>query len=60
MRHRKTAQGGSQAFSPKKGDGHRIESARTEGRGPVKGGRNMGGRGLMGERVRTTPGAAGR
>ena len=59
MHHRKTAQGASGALSPKKGAGHKIESTRTEGRAAVKGGRNMGGRNLLGDRVRTTQGRVG-
>jgi hypothetical protein len=33
---------------------HKIEPARDEARHPLKSGRNMGGRGLMGERQRPT------
>jgi hypothetical protein len=36
--------------TPKSG-AHRIESKKTDQRSPVKAGRNMGGRNILGERV---------
>lgn len=56
-----SATGKPTAFTPKKGTTQRaIESEHTEGRAPVKAGRNMGGRGADGQRVRGPQGHAGR
>jgi hypothetical protein len=46
-----SARGKATDFTAKKGSGHKVESEGTEGHGPVKAGRNMGGRGVMGERI---------
>jgi hypothetical protein len=49
-----SAQGKSTAQVNKKDNAqHKIESAHTPGEGPVKSGRNMGGRDVTGARVRT-------
>jgi hypothetical protein len=46
-------------FTPKTGS-HKIESEKTEERSPVKAGRNMGGRNILGERVNPAKRTRGR
>ena len=48
-----SATGKATDMTPKKGAGHKIESPRNGDDRPVKAGRNMGGRDLLGDRVRT-------
>ena len=46
-------------LTPKKGAQRAIESSRTGRREPLKAGRNMGGRDLLGQRVRGRQGRSG-